>query len=101
MSGEFEISWEDVGGMLMPAIKPEGYEFKVQVEPNHISFQYLDGTIFLSMKMEEWLKLGAAVNLVQTIMLDNTRKQLENEQKKISCSCAANGDGCCNGDCHC
>lgn len=92
MSGEFEITWEEVGDFMMPTIKGE-MAYTVKVEPNWVSFAYTDAAneddTFLSMKMDEWIKLGAAIGILQGTMLSNARKTFDAHQEG------------CNGDCHC
>jgi hypothetical protein len=91
-SGEYDISWEEVGEFMMPTLKGDA-PYKIQVEPNWVSFSYTDGadldSTFLSMTMDEWIKLGAAISILQSTMLSNARKVFDEHKEG------------CNGDCHC
>lgn len=93
--GEFNIDWEEVGDFMMPTIKGD-MAFKVKVEPNNVTFEYdtEQGGTFLSMPMDEWLKLNAAIGILQATMLNNARKMFDEHE----CDPL---DGKCNGDCHC
>ena len=100
MTEDFRLEWEDVDGMLMPTISHPNLPFEVKTEPNWVTFKYSKESgdeTFFSIPMEDWIKLDAVIGIAQTIMLTNMRKKLED----VSCACVENGDGCCNGDCHC
>ncbi len=96
----YDITWENVDGFQMPTIAHPNMPFEVKVEPNWVTFSYTKesgGDPFFSIPSGDFQKLVAAINMMQIKMLENARAALD----KPSCGCSENGDGCCNGDCHC